>query len=823
MNKRFLQFMACALMMVGTVGSVQAQDYAYFTDFSMGIPDDMVLYDVDGLTPTSGLEFFDAAWIPLTFNDVNLPSFPVASSTSWFTSPDTADDWMVLPGIDISLGQKLVWKAAATNPGFADGYEIVVSTVSNGLTDMQAGTVIYSVDEEESIDLDGEEDQFLFEREVSLDEWDGETIYIGFRNNSFDKQFLFIDDIGVLEAPEGIDAAIADLSIPIEYGWMPIFQATPIGPFEASIFSFSNADITDARIIVHIDSVDVDGNFVPVWSAESNQTDLMPLATDVYEIDETWLPEEPALYVLYYEIVHNDTPTDLNSDNDFSEAYYFFVTELDYSRNAFYILNGDPPLVSDFQSFFFTPDPTDDQGNTTDPTPTGEYGQVLEFTNYSRVDSIGMQIQDAAGDIVVNVYEFNSTNNTVGDLVGSTVPFTDGTDGNSYVIAQMDPPLDLAPGDYLVAIADPDNGSAKVIACNYYRTPDKCFSREDGGDWEEFNWVPIVETYLSEIEFATTATFDFVPNNLGVDFSATTDGFIETWEWDFGDGTTSTEQSPSHVYAMAGTYTVILTATTPDGTQITETAEVTVSCLFAVEIGDITPTGATVEFTVEGIPPYTYAWQNAAGETVATTTEPTIDSLELETAYTVIVESADGCSTTVDFTTAGCNLSLGAPIVAEQTVLFSSSDIISGEPSIYDWPQAILDAAPGNVTNSQIVENVPLDSYTMTIFDDFGCSTEVSFTVDEITGIEDITIINEMEIYPNPATNVLMVELDLKEASDVQIGLYDVTGKLVVENKVSNVVTLAQPMDVTELANGIYLVRVTLGSDTITYRVVIGK
>jgi PKD repeat protein len=37
------------------------------------------------------------------------------------------------------------------------------------------------------------------------------------------------------------------------------------------------------------------------------------------------------------------------------------------------------------------------------------------------------------------------------------------------------------------------------------------------------------------------------------------DGSIGTYSWDFGDGTTSAEQNPSHAYGAAGTYTVTLT------------------------------------------------------------------------------------------------------------------------------------------------------------------------------------------------------------------------------------------------------------------------
>ena len=39
----------------------------------------------------------------------------------------------------------------------------------------------------------------------------------------------------------------------------------------------------------------------------------------------------------------------------------------------------------------------------------------------------------------------------------------------------------------------------------------------------------------------------------------------ETYMWDFGDGNTSTEKDPVHVYAEAGSYTVELTSTNVDG------------------------------------------------------------------------------------------------------------------------------------------------------------------------------------------------------------------------------------------------------------------
>jgi hypothetical protein len=40
---------------------------------------------------------------------------------------------------------------------------------------------------------------------------------------------------------------------------------------------------------------------------------------------------------------------------------------------------------------------------------------------------------------------------------------------------------------------------------------------------------------------------------------------ITAWAWDFGDGTTSAEASPAHVYAEPGSYVVTLTVTTSAG------------------------------------------------------------------------------------------------------------------------------------------------------------------------------------------------------------------------------------------------------------------
>ena len=61
-----------------------------------------------------------------------------------------------------------------------------------------------------------------------------------------------------------------------------------------------------------------------------------------------------------------------------------------------------------------------------------------------------------------------------------------------------------------------------------------------------------------------TATPEIISTEEEVIFSNESSGAI-SWEWDFGDGGLSVEESPSHQYAAIGGYTVTLKATSDKG------------------------------------------------------------------------------------------------------------------------------------------------------------------------------------------------------------------------------------------------------------------
>jgi PKD repeat protein len=76
--------------------------------------------------------------------------------------------------------------------------------------------------------------------------------------------------------------------------------------------------------------------------------------------------------------------------------------------------------------------------------------------------------------------------------------------------------------------------------------------------------------YIPDVRADFSAAPTAGPAPLTVDFTDLSTGDPTSWEWDFGDGATSTEQNPSHDYTAIGSYTVTLTATGAGGSD-TET------------------------------------------------------------------------------------------------------------------------------------------------------------------------------------------------------------------------------------------------------------
>lgn len=96
-----------------------------------------------------------------------------------------------------------------------------------------------------------------------------------------------------------------------------------------------------------------------------------------------------------------------------------------------------------------------------------------------------------------------------------------------------------------------------------------------------------LEQWFVGVHYTNTATFKFETTNAPtVTFTNTTVSF-EQVHWDFGDGKTSTETNPVHVYEQTGVFTVTLTVTSCNETY-TQKDTVTIETLSTLQFGDST-------------------------------------------------------------------------------------------------------------------------------------------------------------------------------------------------------------------------------------------
>jgi PKD repeat protein len=100
-------------------------------------------------------------------------------------------------------------------------------------------------------------------------------------------------------------------------------------------------------------------------------------------------------------------------------------------------------------------------------------------------------------------------------------------------------------------------------------------------DPDETNDDSFARATVSAIPDVPVAAFTYSPANpiagSPVQFTdASTGGATASWAWDFGDGGSSTEQSPSYTFANAGTFNVSLTVTNAGGSD-TASMDVTVT------------------------------------------------------------------------------------------------------------------------------------------------------------------------------------------------------------------------------------------------------
>lgn len=205
------------------------------------------------------------------------------------------------------------------------------------------------------------------------------------------------------------------------------------------------------------------------------------------------------------------------------------------------------------------------------------------------------------------------------------------------------------------------------------------------------------------------------------DNSTTSSGSINGWYWDFGDALTNTTNSPTHMYANPGTYTVTHVAYGSNGCTDTIRKPIEIYFLPQAIFYQNTPcVGNVTQFvdSTKSLSGTITNWQWNFGDNQTSTYQNPQHAFSNVTNYTVslVVTSQYGCTdtlrknvTVIAGPTANFNINPN-PVQSLETVTFT--DLSTGPSSLVNWYWAFGDSA---VANSQNVTHVYDNQGTMSV------------------------------------------------------------------------------------------------------------
>jgi PKD repeat protein len=333
-------------------------------------------------------------------------------------------------------------------------------------------------------------------------------------------------------------------------------------------------------------------------------------------------------------------------------------------------------------------------------------------------------------------------------------------------------------------------------------------------------------TNVTEIDLVTIAPlpspgFETTIDGSQVIFNNTTTNG-NSYFWTFGDGTTSTETNPNHLYPTDGQYDVILTATNECGMMSTEIVTISIVALPAAGFTTATRSGCaplTVSFQDESSES-TSAWDwSFEGGTPATSDEenPTV-VYDAPGTYTVVltVSNSSGMNTLtqIDY------IEVFPETVADfdLTTMDDEISIVNNSMNAtgYIWSfgdgTTSTEANPTHVYTSSGTYTISLTAVGLC-----GSVTTTQTVMISVTNILEEEKVSLFEVYPNPGSGKVTVSIEGEPTNDLEIKLIDLLGRVLYRESQNFNGSLIREYDWTNLAAATYIIQLRSG-DSVNYR-----
>ena len=159
--------------------------------------------DNDGLTvdPTMAGYGWGTGWMHI-YDDISVGCTTPDTcwwfgATSWFSPVGQADNWIEFGPVTIpATGGRLNWDYEAPDQANSDGYKVWVSTSGMAISDLLAGTNIYTRTDNQAPTIP---DTLFNNKNASLAAWAGQSVYIGFQHNANNMFIIYFDNFLVTE------------------------------------------------------------------------------------------------------------------------------------------------------------------------------------------------------------------------------------------------------------------------------------------------------------------------------------------------------------------------------------------------------------------------------------------------------------------------------------------------------------------------------------------------------------------------------------------------------------------------------------------------
>jgi hypothetical protein len=203
----------------------------------------------------------------------------------------------------------------------------------------------------------------------------------------------------------------------------------------------------------------------------------------------------------------------------------------------------------------------------------------------------------------------------------------------------------------------------------------------------------------------------------------------------------------------------------------------------------------TASATPTGGSTYTYVWSNGAQTQAITGLAAGV--------YTVTVTDAGGGTATASYTV--------TQPAAAVSVTGSATNATSGNNGAVNiTPAGGTGTYTYNWSNSaqtQDLTGLGAGSYSVTVTDQNGCTATASYTVTSTVGIVGLDLVSNLNVFPNPASAFVNVQLTLTENTDVRVELVDMNGRVVISENAGNVKQMNYQLNTSTVANGVYVLR----------------